>query len=152
MNIESPRFGTLNIEPSKIIEFPQGLAGFETSRRFSLFHPEDVEDAKFFILQSVDDPVLAFKLVDPALLGFSYEIELSDEETGLLKMSDPQDISVVVIVWRDNSDKNMKGPLRANLKAPLVINTKERRGLQHIFLDLNCTVPTDADSTSAEAQ
>ena len=141
MNIESPRFGTLNIEPSKIIEFPLGLAGFETSRRFSLFHPENVEP-KFFILQSVDDVELAFKIVDPALLGFSYEIELSDEETELLKSTDPADIVVVVIVWKDSSDK-AGSPLRANLKAPLIINTRERRGLQHIFLELNCTVPAE---------
>lgn len=146
MNIESPRFGTLNIEPSKIIEFPLGLAGFETSTRFSLFHPEDV-DAKFFILQSVDDAELAFKIVDPALLGFSYEIELSDEEAELLRSTDPEDIAVAVIVWRDASDKAGSGPLRANLKAPIVINTRERRGLQHIFLELNCTVPPEITPT-----
>ena len=145
MNIESPRFGTLTVEPSKIIEFPQGLVGMETSRRFTLFHPEGTEP-KFFILQSIDDPEIALKVVDPALLGFSYEIELSDEETALLKYSDPADIVVVVIVWSEAASLNQPGSqLRANLKAPLVINTRERRGLQHIFLELNCAVPVDVD-------
>ena len=32
MKIDSPRFGSIDIEPSRIIEFPFGLAGFETLR------------------------------------------------------------------------------------------------------------------------
>ncbi len=138
MNIESPRFGTLQIEPSKIIEFPRGLAGFETSHRFTLFHPED-QEPKYFILQSVDDPEVAFQIADPAHFGFSYEIELNDEEAGLLNLADPLDAAVAVIVWRAAEDGE-NSPLRANLKAPLLINTRERRGLQHVFMKLNCTL------------
>ena len=80
MKIDSPRFGALTVEAGKIIEFPEGLAGFETCRRFSLFHPEKTEP-KYFILQSLDNPELAFQLVDPAQLGFSYEIALTDAES-----------------------------------------------------------------------
>ena len=138
MNIESLRFGTLHIEPSKIIEFPLGLAGFETNQRFSLFHPENTEP-KYFILQSVDDPDLAFQIADPAQFGFSYEIELNDEETALLKLADPRDVAVAVIVWRD-AVETAGTPLHANLKAPLLINIHERRGMQHVFMKLNCTL------------
>ncbi|MBP9712794.1 MAG: flagellar assembly protein FliW [Sterolibacterium sp.] len=136
MNIESPRFGTLSIEPSKIIEFPLGFAGFETSHRFTLFHPED-QTPKYFILQSVDEPELAFQITDPAHFGFSYEIELNDTESQLIKLTDPADIAVAVIVWHANE---VGTPLRANLQAPLLINTRERRGLQHVFTKLNCTL------------
>lgn len=138
MNIESPRFGTLHIEPSKIIEFPQGVSGFEASRRFTLFHPED-QEPKYFILQSVDDPDVAFQITDPAHFGFSYEIELNDAESAQLKLADPGDVAVAVIVWRAPED-GAGAPLRANLKAPLLINTNERRGLQHVFTKLNCTL------------
>jgi len=132
MNIDSPRFGTLKVEPGKVIEFPEGLAGFEDRRRFSLFH-QDEGDVKYFILQSLDDPALAFHIADPAQLGFNFEIALSDAETALLKLSDPLDAAVAVILWKDES----AGQMRANLKAPLIINTRERRGLQHIFEQLN---------------
>ena len=138
MNIESPRFGTLRIEASKIIDFPQGLSGFESNKRFTLFHPEN-QEPKYFILQSVDDPELAFQIVDPAHFGFNYEIALNDAETGLLKLSDPHDAVVAMIVWRDSADGDSV-PLRANLKAPLIINTRERRGLQHVFMKLDCTL------------
>ncbi len=142
MNIDSPRFGTLTVEPGKIIEFPLGLAGFENSRHFSLFHQEgegEQQLPRYFILQSIDDPEAAFQLTDPARFGFSYEISLSDEESALLKLADPQDIAVTVMVWRAPGD-DPAGPPRANLKAPILINTRERRGLQHIFLNLNCTL------------
>lgn len=138
MNIESPRFGSLDIEPSRIIEFPQGLAGFEDCRRFTLFHPEPVgaEVPHYFILQSLDDPSVAFHIADPALFEFSYEITLSDEEAEQLAMTDPAQTVVVVILNKDG-----EGPLRANLNAPLIINLESRRGLQHMFarLDYNVT-------------
>lgn len=138
MKIDSPRFGTLTVETGKIIEFPEGLVGFDACRRFSLFHPDNAEP-KFFILQSLDRPELAFHIVDPAQLGFSYEIALTDAETAMLELADPSDAVVVVIVWKDEAG-NEEAPLRANLKAPLIINTLQRRGLQHIFAQLNYAV------------
>lgn len=138
MKIDSPRFGTLTVEAGKIIEFPEGLAGFEQCRRFTLFHPENTEP-KFYILQSLDDPELAFQIVDPAQLGFSYEIAMNDEQSALLKLADPGDAVVMVIVWKSETDDGGT-PLRANLNAPLIINTRERRGLQHNFTQLNYRV------------
>ena len=87
MKIESPRFGTLEVEPSRIIEFPRGLIGFEECKRFSLFHPEG-ETPSYFILQSLDDPVLAFHIADPAPFGFGHEIILSDAEAADLGLGD----------------------------------------------------------------
>jgi len=138
MNIESPRFGSLTVDTDKIIEFPAGLAGFEDCRRFTLFHPEDTEP-KFFILQSVDDPAVAFHITDPAQLGFDFGITLSDMESEILKLKDPTDAAVLVILWKDDT-MGGEGRLRANLKGPLVININERRGLQHIFTRLDYTV------------
>ena len=138
MNIESPRFGSLTVDSDKIIEFPEGLAGFETCHRFTLFHPEEAEP-KFFILQSLDDPGIAFHIADPALLGFDFEITLSDAESALLKLAEPGDAAVLVILWKDEAAAT-DAKLRANLKAPLIINVNARRGLQHIFTRLDYTV------------
>lgn len=132
MNIDSPRFGTLSVEPSRIIEFPRGLAGFEDCRRFTLFHPEGTE-LRYFILQSLDDPAVAFHITDPARFDFGYEITLSDEEAAELQLTDPAQAVVVVILAKDGDD----APLRANLNAPLIINLESRRGLQHVFSSLD---------------
>lgn len=127
MRIDSPRFGSLDIDPNRIIEFPAGLPGFEALQRFSVFHKEGGEP-NYFILQSIDDPAMAFHIADPARFGCDYEIVLSDAETELIGLTDPADAVVAVMLMKDES---LQPPLRVGLNAPLVINVRNRRGLQH---------------------
>lgn len=136
MNIDTPHSGTIEVAPDRVIEFPNGLTGFEEYRRYSLFHPETEGDAppKFFILQSLDDAAVAFNIADPALFGFNYEIDLSDSESAALDLSDPSEAAVVVILVKDGEG------VRANLKAPLIINLRARRGIQHVFSGLDYRV------------
>lgn len=143
MKIESARFGTLEIDPSKIIEFPRGLPGFESCRRFALFDMEG-EDSKYFILQSLDDTEIAFHISEPSRFGFSYEISLSDEDAAAIGLTDPADIVVVVILSKADDE----APVSANLNAPLVINLATRKGLQHVFarLDYKVTLKGAADA------
>lgn len=131
MQIDSPRFGTLTVDPGRIIDFPTGLAGFEHCRQFTLFHTEGA-DTRFFILQSIDEPALAFHIADPAQFGFHFEIELSDQELDLLHLTDASQAAVVVLLSKSDG-----GEVRANLNAPLVLNLAARRGLQHTFHRLN---------------
>jgi flagellar assembly factor FliW len=138
--IESPRFGTLVVEPSRIIEFPRGLVGMEDCTRYSLFHPEG-DNPDHFILQSLDDAAVAFHIADPAKFGFNHEITLSDQEAEDLGLTDSdRDIAnsvahvvVVVILTKESASQ----PVRANLNAPLIINLETRRGLQHVFAHLD---------------
>jgi reactive intermediate/imine deaminase len=129
MKIDSPRFGTLEIAPDRVVEFPAGLAGFETLKRFSLFHAEGGE-GNYFILQSVEDPTVAFHIADPARFGVAYEVELSDGEAALIGLEDPLDAAVAVMLIKDEA---AGAPLRANQNAPLIINTRSRRGLQFVL-------------------
>lgn len=146
MKIESPRFGTLVVEPSRIIEFPRGLVGFEDCRNFSLFHPEG-ESPSYFILQSMDDAALAFHIADPAQFGFGHEVVLSDEEAADLGLSDSDrrvassvaHLVVVVMLSKEGPGQ----AVRANLNAPLIINLDTRRGLQHVFARLDYNVVAD---------
>lgn len=136
MNIDNPHSGTLEVAPERVIEFPTGLPGFEALRHYSLFHPEEKEGTpRYFILQSIDDADVAFNIADPGLFGFNYEIKLSDDEITQLDLKDPSEAAVAVILLQESS-----GQVRANLKAPLVLNLRARRGLQHVFAHLNCQV------------
>ncbi|HEX5394282.1 MAG TPA: flagellar assembly protein FliW [Rhodocyclaceae bacterium] len=134
IRIESPRFGTLEVSPERVIEFPAGVPGFEEAKRFSLFHPEG-DDPKYFVMQSLDIPDLAFHVTDPSRLGFSYEITLSDEESAAIGMKDPSEAVVVVILAKEGI--KVGGPLQANLNAPLIINMATRKGIQHVFSRLD---------------
>lgn len=135
MKIDSPRYGTLEVIPEKVIEFPHGLPGFETAHRFSLFHPEGAA-VQYFILQSIDDPSLAFNIADPALFGFDYEIKLSDEEAATIDLTDADDALVMVILAKDEGQTE----LRANFSAPLVLNPNSRKALQQVFSRLDYQV------------
>lgn len=138
MNIDTPHSGSLDVAPDRIIEFPQGLAGFEDYHRYTLFHPETEDGSmpRYFFLQSIDDPAVTFNIADPAMFGFTYEIEISDEESAALDLVDPSEAVVVVILVKDES----AGGVRANLKAPLVLNVRARRGIQHVFSGLDFQV------------
>ncbi len=139
MKIESPRYGSIEVAPERILEFPRGLPGFEDLRRFSLFHPEGGEPA-YYILQSLEMPEVAFHVADPARFGFDYRISLNDEEAGVLALASPDDAVVVVMLLRDRDEGGREGPLRANLKGPLILNVAARRGLQHVFERLDFAV------------
>lgn len=135
MHIDAPRSGTLAVAADRIIEFPHGLPGFENLHRFSLFHGEDGAGApRYFVLQSLDDDEVAFTIADPARFGFDYEITLSDEEVAALDLADPAEAAVVVILGKEQDR------LRANLQAPLVLNLRTRRGIQHVFSRLDYQV------------
>jgi flagellar assembly factor FliW len=131
MKIESPVLGAVEVSEDKVIEFPAGLPGFEKCHRFVLVHEEGGE-ANVFLLQSVDDPGIAFSLTGPEQLGITYEFPLSDGEAASLKLSRPEDAVVAVIVRKDNDAPSSAG-LRANFMAPLVINVGARRGLQKVI-------------------
>lgn len=138
MNIEPSHAGALAVSADRIIEFPAGLPGFEAYRRFTLFHPESPEGGppRYFILQSLDDETVAFNIADPELFGFNYEITLSDAEAAALDLADPSEAAVVVMLVKESGSDE----LRANLKAPLVLNIRTRRGIQHVFARLNYQV------------
>lgn len=133
MSIDTPCAGVLTVAPERVIEFPRGLPGFEDERRYTLFHAEHAEGAapRYFILQSLDDAAVAFSIADPALFGFNYEITLADDEAAALELASPAEAAVVVMLVKDGDQ------MRANLKAPLVLNLRARRGIQHVFSRLN---------------
>lgn len=137
MTIDSPRFGPIEIAADKILEFPGGLPGFEDLRRYTLLSPETppgAEGPRYLILQSVDDPDVAFHVADPANYGFRYEIVLADESVEAIKLTDPAEAIVVVMLLSEG------GGVRANLNAPLVINPTARLGVQHVFSRLDYEV------------
>ncbi len=131
MKIDSPHFGALEIDAAKVIEFPQGLPGFEHCRRFSLFHDDGAQPI-VFTLQSLDEPDVALSIADPTRFGLHYELTLSDEDASALQLGAPEEVAVAVVVHRaTDAEPNKK--ISANLMAPLVINTRERRGLQQVI-------------------
>lgn len=129
MKVETYLFGTVEVNPELVITFPDGLAGFEESKRFMLVHEEGKAEPASFTLQSLDDAAVALQIIDPTAMGFHYELALSDAETALLQTPVAEDVAVMLVVYKQGTDASAIG---VNLRAPLLINTRARVGLQKI--------------------
>jgi len=139
MKIESPRFGSLDIDADKLIEFPGGLPGFEDCKKFTLLEMGEGKTSGVGILQSVDHPEVAFSVAEPDQFGLHYEFSLTEDEESLLRVSRIEDVAVFLILRRGEGGSN-EIPVKANLMAPLVINAAQRIGIQKVIGRVGCDV------------
>lgn len=132
MQVNTYLFGQIEVDEANVFTFPQGLTGFPGSTRFTLVHEDAVgQGAESYTLQSVDEPHVALQIVDPSVLGFDYQLELSEEEAAGIKLENPEDIAVMIIVYREEGEKTKQ--LGAATLAPLLLNLKSRYGLQKVI-------------------
>jgi flagellar assembly factor FliW len=110
-------------EQQQIIEFPAGIPGFETCRRFVLLAPPEL--APLSCLRALDPPEASFLVVDPTLLDPQYDLTLREfERMRLGAGAEPLLWLAIVTVDKDGAS--------ANLRAPVVINPRRMLGCQFI--------------------
>lgn len=129
MQVETYLFGAVDIDPEKIITFPNGLVGFENCTRYTLV--QETGQGSTFTLQSLDEPALAFQIVDPTTLGFNYELALTDAENALLQSPAAEDVAVMQVLYKKEGAG--KAEIAPNLRAPLLINLQAKVGLQKVM-------------------
>lgn len=128
MKLQTERFGTLEIDSQDILEFPEGILGFEEYHRYTII---EQSDSIFHFLQCIDEPQLAFVVLMPELLRPDYQVVLDEPHISQLKISNPEEARVYSIVTIPEDVAEMT----ANLQAPVIVNTKERLGKQVILMD-----------------
>lgn len=131
MHVQTTRFGTVEVGNDRLLDFPAGLLGFSSYTRFALLQPD--EDGIFYWLQSVDSPELAFVVTDPARWCDEYEATVRREHMDVLDLDAVGDARVFVIVNKYDET------LTANLQGPLVVNLRNRRGMQIVLSDQRWT-------------
>jgi flagellar assembly factor FliW len=131
MNVQTTRFGMVQVEDDRIINFPSGLLGFSSFKRFVLLQPDD--QGVFFWLQSVDSPELAFVVTDPAAWAADYEANIRPDQMEELGLSRLEDAQVFVIV--NKRDRT----LTANFQGPLVVNAASRSAMQLVLAEKRWT-------------
>ncbi len=130
MRLSTPRFGELEVKEEDMIVFPSGILGFEDVHRYVLLEHSD--DSVFHILQGVDDPAVAFVLIDPRTFRPDYRAEIDREQVALLELDDEDDAVVLAIVTVPAGDP---AGMTANLQAPVVLNARKRLGCQVVMAD-----------------
>lgn len=128
MMLETKHFGKIEIADENVIHFQEGLPGFEKVKEYVVIHNED-QESPFHWLQSVDQPSLAFVIVNPFEIKKDYEIDLDDTMLKSIEVRNQKDMAVfsIVVVPDEMSKMSM------NLKAPVIINPKAKKGMQVIL-------------------
>lgn len=127
MQIDTSRFGKVQIEADDILLFPHGLIAFEDCRHWVLL--SDAENESLGWLQSVSRAEVALPVISPRRYVPGYQVHVARNQLQPLELTQFDQAFLLTIVSQD-------GPsLTVNLKAPLVVNLDRRLGRQVITTD-----------------
>jgi flagellar assembly factor FliW len=127
MVVQTGRFGQIEISTDEIISIPSGILGFPEEQSYCLVDAGD--DTLILWLQSLTNPHLAFPVLEPRVFKTDYVVRLSASELRELRLDSIKDASVFTILTIPGNLTEMT----ANLKAPLVINTKSKIAKQVVL-------------------
>lgn len=109
------------------IEFKNGIPGFESYKKFIVNDIENNKDFKSIV--SVDDEYIGFIAVSPFTIIKDYEFDINDEVINSLEIEKAEDVMVLGLVRLGKTVKEST----VNLKAPIIINVKNNKGMQYII-------------------
>jgi flagellar assembly factor FliW len=126
--IKTKPFGDLEVSEAQIVEFPEGILGFDYVKKFALL---EEEGSPFLWLQAYDEPSLAFVMISPLNFMDEYSLVISQSDLEDVGAETPEDLLVysIVTIPSDNPSE-----MTANLQGPVIINPVSRRGKQAISL------------------
>ncbi|WP_346928214.1 flagellar assembly protein FliW [Clostridium sp.] len=110
-----------------VITFNNGLPGFESLKTYVL---EDIEGSEpFKILKSTEDENIGFVTIVPFDFKVDYQVKLTEAIINSLKVEAPEDVLILNTVTLNSDIKK----ITTNLKAPIIINSKNNLGYQMIL-------------------
>ena len=121
MQVDTTRFGKIEIAEKELIAFPWGVPGFEHLKSYVLL---EYKNGPFQWLQSVEEPSVAFVVCAPDFLGMAYSAP--DAKKNLINLEHDEDLVVLNIV----SFNRAQGAIRFHVKSPLLFNVASRIGYQ----------------------
>ncbi|PKR77986.1 flagellar assembly protein FliW [Halalkalibacillus sediminis] len=127
MNVSTVYFGEVTVDSSKIIQFENGLPGFNDAKEFVLI---DIEgNPTFQVLQSIGKEDLAFVVTNPFLIYSNYEFDADDQALEKLKLETNEHLVVKCILTLEKPFEQST----INLKAPIIINAQTRQAKQIVL-------------------
>lgn len=127
MIVKTGRFGQLTVSDNEHILIPHGVLGFPEYTKFCLVDPGD--DTLIMWLQSLENPEIAFPLLEPKVFKPDYSTRLSAAELRELKLENINQSAVFSILTIGEDITQMT----ANIKAPLVLNLKQQIAKQVVL-------------------
>ncbi|MFH0911607.1 MAG: flagellar assembly protein FliW [Planctomycetota bacterium] len=128
MQVATNRFGMIEVPEESLITFPEGIVGFPDAKHYVMF--DCGEEGLFKWLQSADRPEMAFVICEASLIVPDYRILLGERELETVKLSQPVDGLVCLILCIPSNPREMT----ANLLGPLIFNAEARLGMQVVLV------------------
>ncbi|MEK7273277.1 MAG: flagellar assembly protein FliW [Nitrospirota bacterium] len=113
-----------------MLTFPSGILGFPDCRRYVMLDHDT--DAPFKWLQSLDEPGLAFVILDPASFHPEYDVQVPHEALLEVDGKDNEELIVSVLLTIPSNDPT---GITANLRGPLLMNPRTKLCKQLILSD-----------------
>jgi len=121
VTFQSVRFGSVEVEPRAVLEFPFGLIGLGGNRWAIV---ESNPGSGFFWLHCTEDPALALPIVRPEMFFADFALRMSEIDRERTGAADLDGVEIYVTV------RAAPDPMQttANLRAPIVV--RDGQGFQ----------------------
>ena len=129
VKILSKAYGTIEIDPKQIVNFPEGLFAFEDFKKYAIVTKPD---SMFSWLQSLDDVNLAFLVIDPTEIVSDYEPRVASEFLTTIEATEVKALKMLSIL---TIPENQPEKMTMNLQGPLLINAEKAVGAQVVSAD-----------------
>ncbi|MGH8016337.1 MAG: flagellar assembly protein FliW [Candidatus Zixiibacteriota bacterium] len=113
------------------------VLGFEKLGRFGMIERDEFRP--FLWMQSIDDPEVAFIIVNPVIFRSDYRIEINPNEISEIEPTSPELIETYVIANVPEDWKQMT----VNMQGPILINTSNNKAKQLVLMNSEYKVQHD---------
>jgi flagellar assembly factor FliW len=154
MQMESTRFGTVEVREDAVLTFPDRLPGL-LDRQWALLAAS--EDSPFFWLHSLENANLAVPVTNPWQFFGDYEVRVPDDDASRLGLKRADDALILCVVKAAGRladfTINLAGPLivhKQTLTARQIINDVGGYAVRHpLFaeVELNDVLPAPSELT-----
>ncbi len=127
--VSTLRFGKISVEDRDMLHFDQGIPGFFHLREWFLVG-EDDNPIKW--LQSAGDEAVALPVAMSQSVRADYNARIAEGDLGDLVSEGEEELCAFVVV---NVPPGAPWNSTANLRAPIIINTRTRQGRQVVSLN-----------------
>ena len=134
MTINTHRFGPVQIPADKVIYMERPILGFEHLTTFCLIEREDM--APMMWLQSMEDPAVAFLVVNPRCMFPEYRVEVNPNEIAELRVAKVESVETYVIMTLADDPQQTS----VNLQGPVLINTENNLAKQLVLVNSDYSV------------
>lgn len=130
------RFGEVSLREDRLITFTNGLLGFNDCTTFGLTKLPNTDESPIMLLQCVNEPEIGFLVAEPKSLGLDMKAEDISKAVKEAGMSEESTQALVILTMYDQEGSYY---LTANMRAPLLVDSRSRQARQHILTNKEYT-------------